>query len=206
IDATNDTLVADRVDYDNPLFDPFLPTSAPGTLVLNNVLTFNGVVLSGVHLTTPPLVNAGPPKIFAPIDVGVTPALSLGRPSIMLIDQNGAFVDPGVVALDGCEGDLVNAVVRSGIVDVTTPGTYVVQYTVTNAVGKSAPPIERTVTVRVPPVTTGLFLHGTGPLNASSSLLLTDSAPTSAVAPPQDPTRANFTGCTPWKTVGVRAA
>jgi hypothetical protein len=117
--------------------------------VLNNLLTFNGAIIpNGVQISRPPLVSAGPPPVFSPIDVGLVPSLSLIGADHLLVNRNDPFVDPGAIALDPCEGNLNDRVVATGTVDVTTPGSYVMTYNVTNAVGKSAPAVERTVTVR----------------------------------------------------------
>ena len=203
IDAAGDGLTATAFDYDHPLTDPRLPTNAPGTLVLNNVLRFNGVIVdNAVQISRPPLVSPG---VFAPIDVGLTPALSLVGGNPISVKRDGLFVDPGVNAIDPCEGDLRDRVVTTGIVDVTTPGTYVVRYEVTNAVGKSAPAVERTVIVR-PPVSVDLFLDGTGPVTASSSLFLSDVAPAGTTARSQDSVGINFAGGNPWKVVGTWTA
>ncbi len=149
IDATGDGLTTAGFDYDHPLLDPRMPLSAPGTLVLTNLLTFNGAIVpNAVQLTRPPLLSQGPPPVFGPIDVGLTPSLSLVGPDRIFVNRGGSFVDPGTIAIDPCEGDLSDKVITSGTVDVTTPGTYVLTYEVTNAVGKSAPPVERTVVVR----------------------------------------------------------
>ncbi len=149
IDATDDGLAPTRFDYDHPLLDPRMPLNAPGTLVLTNLLTFNGAIVpTGVQITRPPVLSPGPPAVFGPIDVGLTPALSLIGPDHLFVNRNSSFVDPGVLALDPCEGRLNDRVITTGSVDVTTPGTYVITYDVSNAVGKSAPAVERSVTVR----------------------------------------------------------
>lgn len=148
VDASADSLGADAFDYDHPLVDPRLPLTSPGTLVLHNVLTVNGTVIpNGVHITKPAVVSPGPPVVFAPIDVGVTPTVSVSGPNPMVIDRGDTFVDPGATASDLCEGTLTDKVVATGSVDVTTPGTYTVSYDVTNAVGKRAATAVRTVTV-----------------------------------------------------------
>ncbi|MET0216048.1 MAG: DUF5011 domain-containing protein, partial [Vicinamibacterales bacterium] len=149
IDATDDSLAPTRFDIDHPLLDPRMPLTAPGTLVLTNLLTFNGAIVpTGVQITRPPVLSPGPPAVFGPIDVGLTPALSLVGPDHVFVNRNSSFVDPGVLALDPCEGSLNDRVITTGSVDVTTPGTYVITYDVSNAVGKSAPAVERSVTVR----------------------------------------------------------
>ena len=208
IDATGDGLTAAGFDSDHPTLDPRLPLSSPGTLALANLLVFNGAsVPNGVRLMRPPLLSPGPPAVFGPIDVGLTPTLSLVGPDPMIVDRDAAFVDPGTTAIDPCEGDLSAKVVTTGTVDTATPGTYVIRYAVTNAVGKQAPAVERTVTVlATKPVAIDLFLDGTGPLTASSSLLLSGIAPAAAAVRSQDSTGIKFAGGNPWKVVGTWAA
>jgi hypothetical protein len=148
IDASADGLTSPGFDLDHPLFDPRLPLNAPGTLPLANLLEFNGAIIAnGVQITRPPLVSTDPP-VFAPIDLGLTPSLSLVGAARLIINSDSAFVDPGAVANDPCEGDISERIVTTGSVDATTPGSYVVRYEVTNAVGKSADPVERTVIVK----------------------------------------------------------
>jgi hypothetical protein len=138
ITANGDGLTTGGFDYDHPMTDPRLPTTAMGTLLLNDTLVFNGTVMpAGVQLSRP----------VGLIDVGVTPTLSLVGPSLMIVGPGIAYVDPGATALDGCEGNLSGQVVVSGAVDMTTSGTYVLTYDVANAVGTRAASVHRTVIV-----------------------------------------------------------
>src|SRR5262249_58907187 len=76
---------------------------------------------------------------------------------------------------------------------------------VTNAIGKAAVPVERTVIVLNPtPVSIDLALDGTGPLTASSSLLLSETA-LGATTRSEDSTAVGFAGGNPWQIVGTWA-
>jgi hypothetical protein len=67
------------------------------------------------------------------------------------------FVDPGATAADAC--DVLVSVTTNGTVDVTTPGTYTLEYVATDASGNSATN-SRTVEVialTMPTITSGQF-------------------------------------------------
>jgi len=56
------------------------------------------------------------------------------------------YTDPGFTASDIEDGDLTSSVVVTGVVDTTTPGTYIVTYTVTDTQG-NVTSVNRTVVV-----------------------------------------------------------
>jgi hypothetical protein len=82
------------------------------------------------------------------------PVVALIGDAQMQLLQGEAFVDPGVTASDAEDGDLSNAVQRSGSVDVSTVGTYTLSYSVEDSGGLSAS-VTRTVTVVEPIVVPG---------------------------------------------------
>jgi hypothetical protein len=73
------------------------------------------------------------------------PNISLVGESIIYINQNASFVDPGVNSLDDVDGNLESSV--TGNVDTTNVGEYVLTYTATDSSGNTAS-IQRTVYVR----------------------------------------------------------
>ena len=58
------------------------------------------------------------------------------------------FQDPGVIAVDTLDGDLVDKVILSGIVDSSTPGVYEISFNVSDYAGNKAVKKIRKVTVR----------------------------------------------------------
>ena len=63
------------------------------------------------------------------------------------IKTGSDFKDTGVFAHDGEGNSLTDKVVKSGTVDTSKPGTYKITYNVTDANGKKAPEIVKTVNV-----------------------------------------------------------
>ena len=75
-----------------------------------------------------------------------SPSIALvGSPTIDL-NVSGTYSEPGATANDSVDGDLTSEIIISGSVNTTTPGIYVLTYTVTDAAGNSAN-VTRTVTV-----------------------------------------------------------
>lgn len=75
------------------------------------------------------------------------PILSLKGDNPMSILVGSDFVEPGVIAWDGCDGYISEQVVISNIeIDPYVPGTYVITYSVTDRAGNTAS-IERTLQV-----------------------------------------------------------
>lgn len=75
------------------------------------------------------------------------PTLTLnGDASVTVTQSNDDYADPGATAMDG-GGDISGQIVTTGSVDRTTPGSYTIEYNVSDASGNAAPPVFRTVTV-----------------------------------------------------------
>ena len=75
------------------------------------------------------------------------PSLALNGAARMTHTCGSQWVDPGVVALDACYGDVSATVRRTGEVNGWVAGTYTVSYAVTDSGGNSAAPVTRTVQV-----------------------------------------------------------
>ena len=74
---------------------------------------------------------------------------------------NVPFVDPGATASDSCAGSV--AVATNGTVDVTTPGTYTLQYVAADPSGNSATNTRTVVVLAlVAPVITSQQMLGSG--------------------------------------------
>jgi hypothetical protein len=75
------------------------------------------------------------------------PTLTLRGPANMTHTCGSQWVDPGVVAMDACYGDVAPTVRKVGEVNGWVSGTYTVVYEVADSGGNSATPIKRTVQV-----------------------------------------------------------
>ncbi len=76
----------------------------------------------------------------------IAPVLELTGEEALTVEAGAAYEDPGYTATDDCDGDITDAVVVEGAVDTSTPGTYELTYTSTDAEG-NASTLTRTVTV-----------------------------------------------------------
>jgi len=85
------------------------------------------------------------------LDDALSPTITLTGGSSVTIGVGETYTDPGFTATDGVDGDLNSRVTTEGTVDVNTPGTYQIRYTVTDASGNQSKTITRTVTVAVAP-------------------------------------------------------
>ena len=75
------------------------------------------------------------------------PVLTLLGASTIGLMVGDAYVDPGATADDAEDGDISTAIAVDGEVDTSTPGTYVLTYSVSDTQGLAADPVSRTVTV-----------------------------------------------------------
>ncbi len=77
------------------------------------------------------------------------PVISLSGGNSTYIKKGATFSDPGYSASDAVWGNLTGAVKASGSVDTSTPGSYTIEYSVTDGSGNTAY-AKRKVTVFVP--------------------------------------------------------
>ncbi len=75
------------------------------------------------------------------------PVITLIGESPVSIDQDATYTDPGAQAYDNVDGNLTSSIVVSGTVDTSTPGTYYINYNVTDSAGNAANQATRTVVV-----------------------------------------------------------
>lgn len=75
------------------------------------------------------------------------PAVTLEGPSLLAWQAGEPWVDPGYSAEDYCWGDVTALVEIDGVVDVNTPGSYLLTYTPKDGSGNSGVSRERTVYV-----------------------------------------------------------
>ena len=78
------------------------------------------------------------------------PVISITGSASITITEGDTYTDAGATATDDVSGDLTSSIVTTNPVDTSTPGTYTVTYTVTDAAGNTTS-IGRIVTVIVAP-------------------------------------------------------
>ena len=82
------------------------------------------------------------------------PVIKLNGPPTMTIILGGTYTEVGATAMDNLDGNLSNAITIEGIVDTSSPGTYTVTYTVSDA-SSNTTAVARTITIfpdTTPPV------------------------------------------------------
>jgi hypothetical protein len=86
----------------------------------------------------------------------VAPVITLLGTNAVTMECHGSFSDPGATASDSCAGDLTSQIVRTGSVDPTATGTYVLRYNVSDPSTNAAAEVTRTVHVvdTMPPTIT----------------------------------------------------
>ncbi len=77
------------------------------------------------------------------------PVITLIGSSTQYVARDSAYVDPGYTATDDVDGDLTDLVKVTGSVDVSTDGTYLLNYNVIDASGNAAEEVQREVIVMV---------------------------------------------------------
>jgi hypothetical protein len=82
--------------------------------------------------------------VAPPLDAN-PPVITLNGSSTVNLTVGDSWTDPGATAVDNVDGPV--SVVITGTVDLTTPGTYVLTYSATDAAGNAAVEVVRTVVV-----------------------------------------------------------
>ena len=78
------------------------------------------------------------------------PVISITGSASITISEGDTYTDAGATATDDVSGDLTSSIVTTNPVDTSTPGTYTVTYTVTDAAGNTTS-IGRMITVLAAP-------------------------------------------------------
>jgi hypothetical protein len=91
------------------------------TLVMHTAKDFSGNTATCSHTVTVADTQA--------------PTVAVVGSEVMTVECRTPYVEPGVSAFDGCQGDLSAAVTVSGSVDTRKPGAYSLTYSVVDAVG-----------------------------------------------------------------------
>ena len=85
-----------------------------------------------------------------PTDI-TPPVITLNGQSSITLSVGDTYTEQGATANDNVDGNISNNIVTTGTVNTSSPGTYTVTYTVTDAASNTAT-LVRNVTVNAPPV------------------------------------------------------
>ena len=152
--------------------------------------------------TTPPSTGTG--TTTSPTVPDTTPpVITLLGDATIHIAQGAPYTDPGATALDNVDGDITSHITITNPVDTTTPGTYTVTYTVSDAAGNAAIPVTRTVIVDAPIVTTPPPTTSGG--SSGNSNDSSNTSGTSSDGTNTPPTTTNSGGSTPPQTTSGSA-
>ena len=101
------------------------------------------------------------------------PVITLTGATNINIEQGAVYTESGATATDTIDGDVSASIVIGGAVNTSVPGTYVLTYNVSDAVGNAAAQVTRTVIVadQTAPVIT---LNGSNPIDHEVNTIFTD--------------------------------
>lgn len=107
----------------------------------------------------------------------IAPIIALVGPSTVNHDQGTPYTDTGATAIDNFDDDITSNIAVSGSVDVNTPGTYTLNYNVTDTAGNAAITVTRDVIIAdtTPPIIT---LTGNSTINVEQGTSFTDAGAT----------------------------
>ena len=164
--------------------------TAAGTPPLNYQWSFDGVPVSNATNASYSLVNVHLPSHTIGVVVTnlygsiasnavltvqdtIAPAITLNGGNPMFVELGGTFTDPGVTATDTCAGPV--AVIVSGSVNTSAPGTNTVTYTAGDGNGNTNA-VTRTVIVRdtTPPAILWSFTNLVVAANTNCSAVMTN--------------------------------
>jgi hypothetical protein len=151
-------------------------TAAPGTQTLT-------------YRVSDPSGNAAVPASRTVIVTDtVLPVITLNGSATVNVACGQAYTEEGASAVDACAGDLSSAVVVTGVVTTSVPGTYTRTYRVSDPSGNAATPVTRSVRVTdsVAPV---IALNGATSLTVECGSSFTDPGASATDACEGDVTR-----------------
>ena len=149
-------------------------TSTPGTYQVNYSVTDSGGLSDSATRTVNVAANN-------------PPVINITGPATINLTQGDTYNDAGATATDDEDGDLTGSIVTNSNVDTSTPGTYQVNYSVTDSGGLSDS-ATRTVNVAAnnPPV---INITGPATINLTQGDTYNDAGATAS-----DPEDGNLTG------------
>ena len=127
------------------------------TLYLLAVLFTSLIVSCGGDDDPIPAPVVVTPEVVIP-DTGA-PTITLVGSSTINIEEGDSYTDAGASASDEVDGDISSSITTSGSVDASTPGTYTLTYSVSDAAGNSVE-LTRTIIVAVATKITALAATG----------------------------------------------
>ncbi len=77
------------------------------------------------------------------------PVITLKGDTLMFVNKDSLYVEPGYTATDDTDGDITNKVSIKGHVDTSVEGTYFLYYDVSDAAGNAAEQKKREVKVMI---------------------------------------------------------
>ena len=141
VGSTYSDLGAQAADnYDGDISTRIVTASTVNTTVLGSYAVTYSVADSSGNAAMPAVRTVKVVDTQKPVITlvgGATVSAQLGSP----------FVDPGATAKDNYDGDISSKIVKSGNVNTSVPGSYMVTYNVSDSSGNAALPVVRTVTV-----------------------------------------------------------
>ena len=111
-----------------------MDTSSPGTYTVTYTVSDASSNTTAVARTITIFPDTTPPLI------------TLNGPPTMTIILGGTYTEVGATAMDNLDGNLSNAITIEGIVDTSSPGTYTVIYSVSDA-SSNTTAVTRTVII-----------------------------------------------------------
>lgn len=76
--------------------------------------------------------------VYGPATIDTTPPVIVLLKDTLRLLTTDVFQDPGAIAIDGIDGDISRNILKTGTVDISTPGIYHVSYTVSDKAGNKA--------------------------------------------------------------------
>lgn len=132
--------VTDNVDLN-------VPVTVVGAVYSNTLgtytLTYSATDIAG-NAAVPVIRTVVVTSPEVPVDME-SPVITLIGGEQIVIEQGTTFVDPGYTVQDNMDTNLLPTV--TGMVDLNTPGTYILRYNVTDSSGNEAIEVTRTVVV-----------------------------------------------------------
>ncbi len=192
IDAVDGTLT--------PVVVSTVDTSAAGTYTVTYTATDSAgnvaVVVRTVIVTT-----VTPPPV--PIDT-TAPTITLLGTTPFSLDVGTAYVDAGATASDVEDGDLTSSIITTSTVDTTTPGSYAVTYSVSDAAGNSAVETRTVIVTAIADTTAPIItIIGDNPATAIEGTPYVDAGATASDAEDGDLTSAITTVSTYVDALGT---
>lgn len=145
-------LTSDNADFINYTLDNSDPTCEQGILYVDPIelsddSTVKAIACNEYHESAVAEFVYTMPDTTAPV-------ISLAGEETVNLTVGQTYIESGATAVDDVDGDLTDEIIITGIVDTSLPGTYYIQYNVSDNAGNPATEVVRTVIVKksIPPI------------------------------------------------------